>query len=105
MTQAADNSSMQSLVDQLAAQPGLVAGLPAADTAIVRAALAGADVYTIAQQQGVTEAAIWAALTNAARTAAGQAPTHPVEVGGLGSDPSPGDDATSGAPLAGDDDE
>ena len=99
MTQAADNS-MQSLVDQLAAQPGVVAGLPAGDAAIVRAALAGADVYTIAQAQGVTEGAIWAALTNAARTATGQAPTHPVKVGGLGSDPSPGDDATSGDPTA-----
>ncbi len=103
MTQAADNSAMQSLVEQLAARPGLAAGLPAADAAIVRAALAGADVYTIAQQQGVTEAAIWTALTAAARTAAGHAPAHPAEVGGLGSDPSPGDDATSGDPLAGGD--
>lgn len=102
MTQAADNS-MQSLVDQLAAQPGLVAGLPSADAAIVRAALAGADVYSIAQEQGVTEAAIWAALTSAARTATGQTPTHPVEVGGLGSDPSPGDDATAGHTAIGED--
>ncbi len=102
MTQAADNS-MQNLVDQLAAQPGVVAGLPAGDAAIVRAALAGGDVYSIAQEQGVTEAAIWATLTNAARTATGQAPAQPVEVGGLGSDPSPGDDATSGDPAVGSD--
>jgi len=77
------------LIDQLRQQPGLADTLPGQEGAIVRDALAGQDVYAIAQRHAVSEKAIWDTLGNAARAAAGR-PAAQVETGGLGSDTDPG---------------
>jgi hypothetical protein len=56
---------------------------------VVRDALNGEDVYTIAQRYGMGEQAVWEVLSSAARAAAGKA-VGQVETGGLGSDTDPG---------------
>jgi hypothetical protein len=83
------NQRLARLVDQLRQQPGLADTMPDPEGAVVRAALAGDDVYAIAQQYAISEKAVWDALGNAARAAAGQ-PAAQVETGGLGSDTDPG---------------
>src|SRR5689334_13166291 len=80
---------MAALVRRLREDPALPAQLAGPEAAMVRAALAGQTVYEIAQDQGITEAAVWDALGNAARAAAGDA-VQPIETGGLGSDEEPG---------------
>ena len=80
------------LVKNLREGPGLVQQLPPTEAALVRDALAGMDVYALAQQHRISEEAVWAAISSAARQASG-APLKQVEIGGgLGSDPSPGED-------------
>jgi hypothetical protein len=81
---------MADLIEQLRKAPGLAGNLPHEEAAIVAAALDGASVHAIAQDHGISTEAVWSALGNAARLAAGWAPAHPVETGGLGSDTDPG---------------
>ena len=89
MVQGAD-ARMRSLVEQLRQDPGLVGQLPSAEGAIVQAALNGQSVHAIAHDRGISEQAVWTALSGAARLASGRAPTQPVETGGLGADTDPG---------------
>src|SRR5918997_4530509 len=81
---------MRSLVEQLRKDPGLAGQLPSAEGAIVQAALNGQSVHAIAHDRGISEQAVWTALSGAARLASGRAPTQPVETGGLGADTDPG---------------
>ena len=74
------------LVAAIRNNPALPNSLPPQEGAIVRAALGGQPVYSIAQDQGVSDEAVWTLLSNAARVGSGTAPAHPVETGGLGSD-------------------
>jgi hypothetical protein len=83
------NERLARLVDQLRQQPGLAGSMPDPEGAVVRAALAGDEVYAIAQRYAMSEKAVWDTLGNAARAAAGQ-PAAQVETGGLGSDTDPG---------------
>jgi len=83
------NERLAQLVKQLRQDPGIAEQLPDQEGAIVRGALAGHEVYTIAQQQHISEQAVWDILSNAARAAAGRE-TAQVETGGLGSDTDPG---------------
>lgn len=83
------NDRLNELLKQLRQQPSLAEQLPDQEGAIVRDALAGQDVYSIAQQLQISEKAVWDALGNAARAAAGLGAAK-VETGGLGSDTDPG---------------
>lgn len=74
------------LVEQLRAAPGFEEGLPSEERDMVTRALDGARVSEIASAHGVSEAAVWTTLSNAARFASGHAPSHAIETGGLGSD-------------------
>lgn len=56
---------------------------------MVRDAIAGQNVYEIAQTYRVSETAVWGVLTNALRNVTGAA-VQQVETGGLGSDTDPG---------------
>ena len=87
---ATSNERMAALVARLREEPGLAGSLPQDQAAIVAAALDGASVHVIAQQQGISTEAVWAALGNAARLAHGEGVERPVEMGGLGSDTDPG---------------
>ena len=80
---------LDQLIKQLRHEPAIADQLPDQESAIVRAALDGQDVYAIAQQQHISEKAVWDTLSNAARAAAGR-PAAQVETGGLGSDTDPG---------------
>ena len=84
------NERLHDLVERLARDPAMPQQLPGEDGAYVRAALAGQSVHVIAQQHHVSEEAVWRALSNAARLAAGEPAARPVETGGLGSDTDPG---------------
>jgi hypothetical protein len=86
---ATSNERLAQLVKQLRQEPSIAEQLPNPEGAIVRDALAGQDVYMIAQQHQVSEQAVWDALSNAARAAAGRQAAQ-VETGGLGSDTDPG---------------
>jgi hypothetical protein len=88
MTQTTQEA-MTRLVQQLGQAPGLAEQLPDLEGEIVRAALEGRQVYEIAQQQGMSEDAVWRVLSSAARVAAGQS-VQSTESGGLGSDTDPG---------------
>lgn len=77
------------LVEQLRQDPGIAERLPGQEGEIVGAALAGNDVYAIAQRFQISEKAVWETLGNAARSASGR-PMAEVETGGLGSDTDPG---------------
>jgi hypothetical protein len=84
------NERLRDLVERLALDPAMPQQLPGEEGAYVRAALAGQSVHVIAQQHQVSEEAVWRALSNAARLAAGEPVARPVETGGLGSDTDPG---------------
>ncbi len=86
----ATDERMQRVVAQLQQDPSLMDHLPEQVRAIVRAALEGQSVYEIAQQQQLSEAAVWSYLSNAARAAGGQPVPQQAESGGLGSDTDPG---------------
>jgi len=86
---ATSNERLAQLVKQLRQEPSIAEQLPNPEGAIVRDALAGQDVYMIAQQHQVSEQAVWDALSNAARATASRQ-TAQVETGGLGSDTDPG---------------
>lgn len=92
---------MAQLLQQIAQQPGLAATLPSSEGDMVRAAVDGLSVYEIAQQHATSEEAVWRALGNAARMAAGQ-PLSQVETGGFGSDTDPGVTGGYGATGFGD---
>ena len=81
---------MARLVEQLEQNPGLADSLPSDEGAMVRDAVAGQQVYEIAQNHRTSEEAVWRALSSAARMATGQTPAQPVETGGFGSDTDPG---------------
>jgi hypothetical protein len=83
------NERLARLVQQLQGDPGIAERLPEREAAIVRGALEGQDVHSIAQEQRMSEPAVWELLSSAARAAAGQ-PVEQVETGGLGSDTDPG---------------
>lgn len=86
---APSSRRMQALVEPLRDMPGVVAQLPAAEGAMIQAALDGSSVYEIAQQNGISEAAVWSLLQRVTQLALGR--TQPrTEVGGLGSDTDPG---------------
>ena len=89
MTQSADEQ-MQAVVEGLRQTPGIAEQLPEREGRMARAALDGASVFDIAQEEGITEAAVWTVLGNAARLAAGAGPASRVETAGLGSDTDPG---------------
>ena len=84
------DEQMARLVEQLQQAPGLEDQLPGVQAAIVRDALDGNDVHAIAGNHRVPESHVWEVLGNAARMAAGHAPTERAETGGLGSDTDPG---------------
>jgi hypothetical protein len=86
---ATSNERLAQLVKQLRQEPAIAEQLPNQEGTIVRDALAGQDVYTIAQQHQVSEQAVWDILSNAARAAAGRQAAQ-VETGGLDSDTDPG---------------
>ena len=86
---APSSERLAQLIKQLRQEPGIAEQLPNQEGAIVRDALGGQDVYAIAQQQHVSEQAVWDILSNAARAAAGRQAAQ-IETGGLGSDTDPG---------------
>jgi hypothetical protein len=88
MTYALDRR-LAELTKMLRQNPALAGQLPGQEREIVQLALDGQDIHQIAQQCGISEAAVWDVLGNAARAASGQ-PVAPVETGGLGSDTDPG---------------
>lgn len=87
-----NEEQFKELVKQLRSAPGIAQQLPPTEAALVNDALNGMGVYELAQQHQMSESAVWTAISNAARHGTGQ-PVRQVEVGGgLGSDPSPGED-------------
>lgn len=91
---AKSEQRMAILREHLGRDPSLAARLPEEQAQVVQAALDGASVYEIAQQQRLSEEAVWTLLGDAARLASGTEPEHAIEVGGFGSDTDPG--ATGG---------
>jgi hypothetical protein len=81
---------LKRLVEQLQQMPGIEATLPGDQGEIVSLALEGRPVYEIANDLRLAPEYVWEVLGNAARMAAGKAPTERAEVGGLGSDTDPG---------------
>jgi len=86
---ATSSQRLAQLVKLLRQEPAIAEQLPSEEGAIVRDALAGQDVYAIAQRHHISEQAVWDILSNAARAAAGRKAAQ-VETGGLGSDTDPG---------------
>lgn len=80
---------MKQLLKDLKKDPGLAEQLPGKEGHIVHSALAGQEVFEIAQENRMSEEAVWGVLRSAARSARGQK-IEPVESGGLGSDTDPG---------------
>jgi hypothetical protein len=93
---------MQRLVEQLQQDPALLEHLPSMSREAVQAALKGQSVYEIAASQGMSEAAVWDLLSNAARVATGQGIAQSTETGGFGSDTDPGVTGGYGATGFGD---
>lgn len=87
---SSNDTQLDRLVEQLQQMPGLAEQLPGVQADIVRDALAGKSVMDIAADRRQAPAFVWEVLGNAARMAAGDAPTERAEVGGLGSDTDPG---------------
>lgn len=81
------------LLEQLQQDPGLAEQIPGQEGKMVRQALDGEDVYSIAQNHRVSEERVWSILRDAARAANGQDFAE-IETGGFGSDTDPG--ATGG---------
>lgn len=75
------------LVRKIREEPALVKGLPGLESRIVHEALAGEDSGEIARRHHVSEAYVWALVSNAARQAGGAAR---FESAGMGSDTDPG---------------
>ena len=94
MTELASDRRMAAVLDQIRQDPSLVDHLPTIEGAIVRAALEGETIYEIAQAHAVTESAIWEVLSRVVHMATGQ-DVQSVETGGLGSDPSPGEESAN----------
>jgi DNA-directed RNA polymerase specialized sigma24 family protein len=92
------HARLAELVAQLRQAVGAVENLPSAERDIAQRALDGATVSEIASAHGVSEAAVWSTLSNAARFASGQLPAGAVELGGLGSDFGAGEDEAEDAP-------
>ena len=90
MTQ--QNERLAQVVEQIRQAPGLLEQLPEQEASLARQALQGLSVYELAQQQRISEGAVWSHLESIARLASGQT-TRQVEVGGgLGSDFGPADE-------------
>ncbi len=86
MTQQHDER-MDAVLERLRARPGVAEQLPPVEGALVRGALAGRSVYALAQEQQMSEGAVW----NVLRSAAGLAANPPASAtGGMGSDTDPG---------------
>lgn len=84
MTQ--QNEHLAQIVEQIRQAPWLLEQLPEREASLARQALQGWSIYEIAQQQQLSEGAVWSQLQSIARLASGQ-PTRQVEIGGgLGSD-------------------
>jgi hypothetical protein len=94
MSELASDGRMAAVLDQIRQDPSLVDRLPTMEGTIVRAALEGETVYEIAQTHAVTEGAIWEVLTRVAHVAIGH-DVQSIESGGLGSDPSPGEESAN----------
>ncbi len=84
------DDQLKRLVEELRESPGLAETLPGDQSDIVRDALDGKPVYEIANDRRLAPEYVWEVLSNAARMAAGKAPTQRAEIGGLGSDTDPG---------------
>lgn len=84
------DKDLQQVVEQLRQRPGLVQQLPEPERAVVRSALEGEDLHTIADKHRLDEAAVWRILDDAARWASGKPRPHAPEQAGLGSDTEPG---------------
>ena len=76
--------------DLLNANPALYEALPAKEQRIAEKVASGEPVAFVANDESMSEGAIWHLLEMLARNAEGQPPVHPVETGGLGSDTDPG---------------
>lgn len=84
MTQ--QNEHLSQIVEQIRQARGVLEQLPEQEASLVRQALQGGSIYEIAQQQQISEAAVWSQLQSIARLASGQ-PSRQIEIGGgLGSD-------------------
>ena len=81
---------MAELREQLRQNVALVEQMPGDEGEIVRDALRGLDVYSIAQRHEVSEDAVWRALGSAVQSMTGGISGKPVETGGLGADTDPG---------------
>jgi DNA-directed RNA polymerase specialized sigma24 family protein len=92
-TMSGSEGQFKQLVAQLQQVPSLVEQLPPDEAALVRDALAGMNVYELAQQHRMSESAVWNAISSASRQASGNVVPQVEVGGGLGSDPSPGEDA------------
>ena len=86
---ATSDEHMAQLLKQLKKDPGLAEQLPGKEGHIIHSALEGQSVFEIAQQNRMSEEAVWGVLRRAARSASGQK-IEPVESGGFGSDTDPG---------------
>ena len=84
------DKELQRVLEQLRQRPGLVQQLPEQERAVVRAALEGEDVHTIATKLRLDEAAVWRILNDAMRWASGQSRPRAPEQAGLGSTTEPG---------------
>jgi len=89
---AQQNERLAQVVEQIRRAPGLLEQLPEQEAGLARQALQGWSIYELAQQQRISEGAVWSHLESIARLASGQT-NRQVEVGGgLGSDFSPADE-------------
>lgn len=80
------DDTMLSYASVLREHPGAIEGLPSMEASVARAAVDGRSVHEIAQDHGITEAAVWTLLESLTRVVSGHAPTQRTETGGLGSD-------------------
>lgn len=77
-------------VQVIGADPSVTERLPGVEAEIVRSALGGQTVSEIAQEQRMSEGAVWNLIQRVANDVTGSTPVSRVESGGLGSDTDPG---------------
>ena len=96
----ADEQRIAPLIEALRQDPGGGSDLPDPAGAIVRAALAGQTVYQIAQDQEMSEEAVWRSLSDAARAASAPRRAAPSRRPAWAATPIPASPAATARPAS-----
>ena len=94
----ASNDRASAYRELLKNNPALVESLPAKEQRIAERVAAGELIPFVANDEAVSEGAIWHLLEGWARYLRGEEPGVPIVTGGLGSEASPGVEVGTGEP-------